>query len=171
MPRGRGASFDVRFQLNGADTVPGGGAGAIGTTPVMTGEYKLDPKPVCSECGRMYSSVSNLKQHMANVHSNSNAWEPCPICGKHFKTRQYLFNHLLQTHGIRQRSNRMSVSCPPPLTVTSSTQPVPSQNHLHMPPPLPSLPTSPSLQRPQPPTTFDQCFEMLTAKDGSRQSN
>jgi uncharacterized C2H2 Zn-finger protein len=76
--------------------VPGGGGGAADCA-----------KPVCAECGRVYSSASNLKQHMANVHATAHAWEPCPVCGKHFKTRQYLFNHLLQTHGIRQRTNRM----------------------------------------------------------------
>lgn len=70
----------------------------------------MESKPICMECGRVYSSVSNLKQHIANVHSVSPQWEPCPVCGKHFKTRQYLFNHLLQTHGIRQRANRMPIS-------------------------------------------------------------
>ncbi|KAF0762267.1 broad-complex core protein isoforms 1/2/3/4/5-like isoform X3 [Aphis craccivora] len=71
-----------------------------------------EPKPVCTECGRVYSSVSNLKQHIANVHSATPHWEPCPVCGKHFKTRQYLFNHLLQTHGIRQRGSRMHMHLP-----------------------------------------------------------
>ncbi|XP_050529100.1 protein tramtrack, beta isoform isoform X2 [Daktulosphaira vitifoliae] len=71
-----------------------------------------EPKPVCTECGRVYSSVSNLKQHIANVHSATPHWEPCPVCGKHFKTRQYLFNHLLQTHGIRQRGSRMHMHVP-----------------------------------------------------------
>ncbi|CAG2053025.1 unnamed protein product [Timema podura] len=61
-------------------------------------------KPVCPECGRVYSTNSNLKQHIANVHSRSHSWESCHICGKHFKTRQYLHTHLLQTHGIRQRN-------------------------------------------------------------------
>lgn len=167
-----------------AGAVPGGGVGAgvMGsgpTGPTMPGGgmegFKLDPKPICMECGRMYSSVSNLKQHMANVHSNSNNWEPCPICGKHFKTRQYLFNHLLQTHGIRQRSNRMPMPCPPPLNVTIS--PVSPAHGPLMPPhaaPLPPMhpPVSVSLNMHHRPTeqatTIDQCLEMLSSKDGSR---
>lgn len=60
-------------------------------------------KPFCEECGRIYSSMSNLRQHIANVHAPG-TWVQCNICGKYFKTRQYLYNHLLQTHGIRQRT-------------------------------------------------------------------
>jgi uncharacterized C2H2 Zn-finger protein len=60
-------------------------------------------KPMCPECGRMYSTNSNLKQHIANVHTKNDFWEPCHVCGKMFKTRQYLHTHLLQAHGIRQR--------------------------------------------------------------------
>ncbi|KAJ9583848.1 hypothetical protein L9F63_021808, partial [Diploptera punctata] len=60
-------------------------------------------KPMCPECGRVYSTTSNLKQHIANVHAKADYWEPCHVCGKMFKTRQYLHTHLLQTHGIRQR--------------------------------------------------------------------
>lgn len=70
----------------------------------------VEPKPFCKECGRGYSTISNLKQHVANIHSPTPQWVPCSICGKHFKTRQYLFNHLLQTHGIRQRANRMHLA-------------------------------------------------------------
>ncbi|XP_065203410.1 protein bric-a-brac 1-like isoform X2 [Planococcus citri] len=97
---------------NSQDSYGGGGSGGIGGGGVGGGSCyagMAEPKPICKECGRVYSSISNLKQHVANVHATSPIWEPCPICGKHFKTKQYLFNHLLQTHGIRQRGNRMQM--------------------------------------------------------------
>lgn len=128
--------------LIGVPGVPGG-------VPVAA----VEPKPVCVECGRVYSSVSNLKQHMANVHSASPNWEPCPVCGKHFKTRQYLFNHLLQTHGIRQRANRMMPSyqqmiSQPIITMTTSNSSIPQRvmeqclDLLSPPPPPPPPPAS-----------------------------
>ncbi|KAG8257117.1 hypothetical protein J6590_055502 [Homalodisca vitripennis] len=62
-------------------------------------------KPICPECGKIYSNNSNLKQHIANVHSSAQSWELCQVCGKRFKTKQYLQVHLLATHGIRQRKS------------------------------------------------------------------
>lgn len=62
-------------------------------------------KPVCPECGKVYSNNSNLRQHIANVHASTQAWELCQVCGKRFKTKQYLQVHMLATHGIRQRKS------------------------------------------------------------------
>lgn len=62
-------------------------------------------KPICPECGKIYSNNSNLKQHIANVHASTLSWELCQVCGKRFKTKQYLQVHLLATHGIRQRKS------------------------------------------------------------------
>lgn len=70
------------------------------------GDRHQQQRPMCPECGRVYSTSSNLKQHIANVHAKNDYWEPCHICGKMFKTRQYLHTHLLQTHGIRQRGTK-----------------------------------------------------------------
>lgn len=65
----------------------------------------LQEKPLCRYCGRTYSSTSNLKQHVLNVHVQTSAecWETCDLCGKRCKTKQYMANHRLQVHGIRQR--------------------------------------------------------------------
>ncbi|XP_063376708.1 protein abrupt isoform X4 [Cydia fagiglandana] len=67
----------------------------------------LGYRPQCPLCGRVYSSTSNLRQHMLNVHSQTDRdqWFPCQHCGKKCKTKHYLINHQLQAHGIRQRQN------------------------------------------------------------------
>ncbi|XP_020279416.1 protein abrupt-like isoform X4 [Pseudomyrmex gracilis] len=65
-----------------------------------------DARPVCRYCGRSYSSPSNLRQHVKNVHSNwppPETWPQCNVCGKRCKTKHYLINHQLQAHGIHQR--------------------------------------------------------------------
>ncbi|KAF7383337.1 hypothetical protein HZH68_015186 [Vespula germanica] len=65
-----------------------------------------DSRPVCRYCGRSYSSPSNLRQHVKNVHSNwppPDTWPQCNVCGKRCKTKHYLINHQLQAHGIHQR--------------------------------------------------------------------
>ncbi|XP_046414944.1 protein abrupt-like isoform X6 [Neodiprion fabricii] len=67
-----------------------------------------DTRPLCRYCGRSYSSPSNLRQHVKNVHSNwppPDTWPQCNVCGKRCKTKHYLINHQLQAHGIHQRSN------------------------------------------------------------------
>lgn len=64
-------------------------------------------KPVCPECGRVCSNLGNLKQHIRNMHGPPDQWETCYVCQKQCKSRQYLLQHLLQTHGIRQRSRFM----------------------------------------------------------------
>ncbi|KAM3957549.1 zinc finger autosomal protein-like [Aphomia sociella] len=57
-------------------------------------------RPQCPLCGRVYSSTSNLRQHMLNVHSQTDRdqWFPCQHCGKKCKTKHYLINHQLQAH-------------------------------------------------------------------------
>jgi len=67
-----------------------------------------DARPLCRYCGRSYSSPSNLRQHVKNVHSNwppPDTWPQCNVCGKRCKTKHYLINHQLQAHGIHQRPN------------------------------------------------------------------
>ncbi|XP_071529877.1 uncharacterized protein ab isoform X2 [Panulirus ornatus] len=85
-------------------------------------QQQQQPRPWCEACGRSYSTVGNLKQHVANVHGRGE-WVVCGVCGKTFKTRQYLQSHLLQQHGIRQR--------PAPVLPASCPQPTPDPAH-HM---------------------------------------
>ena len=66
-------------------------------------------KPVCSFCGRIYSSSSNLKKHLHNVHIKTplESWMKCDYCGKLCKTKHYLMNHQLQKHGIRRNRQKI----------------------------------------------------------------
>ncbi|XP_038209958.1 protein abrupt-like isoform X4 [Zerene cesonia] len=99
-------------------TWPGGGDGkpkderfAYGANfangAALAGGAAMGYRPQCPLCGRVYSSTSNLRQHMLNVHSQTDRdqWFPCQHCGKKCKTKHYLINHQLQAHGIRQRQN------------------------------------------------------------------
>ncbi|XP_061707766.1 protein abrupt isoform X6 [Cydia pomonella] len=88
-----GGEAKEQFPYNGTGAALAGGA--------------LGYRPQCPLCGRVYSSTSNLRQHMLNVHSQTDRdqWFPCQHCGKKCKTKHYLINHQLQAHGIRQRQN------------------------------------------------------------------
>lgn len=57
----------------------------------------------CIVCKKRYSSTSNLKSHMRNMHSVEPEVLPCNICGKIFKSKKYLNMHKYRMHGIRQR--------------------------------------------------------------------
>ncbi|XP_042237093.1 protein abrupt-like [Homarus americanus] len=98
-------------------------------------QQQQQSRPWCEACGRSYSTVGNLKQHVANVHGRGE-WVVCGVCGKTFKTRQYLQSHLLQQHGIRQR--------PTPLLPPSCPQSAdPALNMLHHESPSSSAQTPP----------------------------
>jgi len=55
----------------------------------------LDPRP-CPECGRQYSSLSNLRQHIELIHKPGCV--VCPLCGKTFKNKLYLRRHFISFH-------------------------------------------------------------------------
>ncbi|XP_030761603.1 longitudinals lacking protein, isoforms H/M/V-like isoform X5 [Sitophilus oryzae] len=58
--------------------------------------HSLDPRP-CSECGKVYSNLSNLRQHMKLIHFPT--YVNCLHCRKQFKTDLYLRRHVLSAHG------------------------------------------------------------------------
>ncbi|XP_078034365.1 uncharacterized protein LOC144469327 isoform X4 [Augochlora pura] len=64
--------------------------------------HSLDPRP-CPVCNRMYSNLSNLRQHMRLIHNPQSV--TCPLCKKQFKTELYLKRHLVSFHdlGITER--------------------------------------------------------------------
>uniref|UniRef100_A0A8D9F1M9 Zinc finger protein 582 n=1 Tax=Cacopsylla melanoneura TaxID=428564 RepID=A0A8D9F1M9_9HEMI len=48
---------------------------------------------VCSHCGRNYSSPASLRRHITTCHTNVTEY-PCEICGKGFRNKQILKDHL-----------------------------------------------------------------------------
>lgn len=57
--------------------------------------HSLDPRP-CAECGKMYSNLSNLRQHMKLIHYPT--FVSCQFCNKQFKTDLYLRRHIQSAH-------------------------------------------------------------------------
>ncbi|XP_014232393.1 zinc finger and BTB domain-containing protein 14-like isoform X1 [Trichogramma pretiosum] len=70
--------------------------------------HSLDPRP-CPVCNRMYSNLSNLRQHIRLIHNPQSV--TCPLCSKPFKTKLYLKRHLVSFHEItvadRQRQEEI----------------------------------------------------------------
>uniref|UniRef100_A0A182J8L3 BTB domain-containing protein n=1 Tax=Anopheles atroparvus TaxID=41427 RepID=A0A182J8L3_ANOAO len=52
----------------------------------------------CPVCSRLYSNVSNLRQHMRLIHNPTAVC--CPICQKHFNSELYLKRHYSSIHSI-----------------------------------------------------------------------
>nr|CAD7198736.1 unnamed protein product [Timema douglasi] len=59
--------------------------------------HSLDPRP-CPICFRMYSNLSNLRQHVRLIHNPQTV--ACPLCNKPFKTKLYLKRHLMSFHEL-----------------------------------------------------------------------
>ncbi|XP_020710286.1 protein abrupt isoform X4 [Athalia rosae] len=99
----------VVTKKEGASTILGNESQAVENfARLYNALHQDDTRPLCRYCGRSYSSPSNLRQHVKNVHSNwppPDTWPQCNVCGKRCKTKHYLINHQLQAHGIHQRSN------------------------------------------------------------------
>lgn len=53
-------------------------------------------------CARVYSNVSNLRQHMRLIHNPQAVI--CPICQKHFNSDLYLKRHYASIHSINNTS-------------------------------------------------------------------
>ncbi|XP_045762707.1 protein abrupt isoform X6 [Maniola jurtina] len=98
-------NFPGLLNLPGFPGLPGPSGIPDNFGAALAGGAAMGYRPQCPLCGRVYSSTSNLRQHMLNVHSQTDRdqWFPCQHCGKKCKTKHYLINHQLQAHGIRQR--------------------------------------------------------------------
>ncbi|XP_070503001.1 protein abrupt-like isoform X1 [Chironomus tepperi] len=58
----------------------------------------LTPRLSCPVCARVYSNVSNLRQHMRLIHNPQAV--VCPICQKHFNSDLYLKRHYASIHSL-----------------------------------------------------------------------
>ncbi|CAH0555266.1 unnamed protein product [Brassicogethes aeneus] len=67
--------------------------------------HSLDPRP-CEECGRVYSNLSNLRQHMKLIHFPT--YVQCHLCSKTFKTDLYLRRHIISSHDGLNKGNLKS---------------------------------------------------------------
>lgn len=79
----------------GAGSGTGGPGVAPGADPLKP--HSLDPRP-CPECGRIYSNISNLRQHIRLIHYPECI--TCPLCFKPFKNKLYLRRHVMSYHEI-----------------------------------------------------------------------
>lgn len=72
----------------------------------------------CPECGRRYSNLSNLRQHVRLIHRSQPV--ACPLCARSFKTQLYLRRHTLSQHSLR--SNLTSSKSVVPVKLTLSNE-------------------------------------------------
>lgn len=57
----------------------------------------------CPSCHRVYSNISNLRQHIRLIHNPMSV--NCPICNKNFNSNLYLKRHYLSMHNSSNSSN------------------------------------------------------------------
>lgn len=77
----------------------------------------------CPVCSRLYSNVSNLRQHMRLIHNPTAVC--CPICQKHFNSELYLKRHYSSIHSINtnnQGDGEMVDQKPPTSQLTAQPQ-------------------------------------------------
>ncbi|KAF4517260.1 hypothetical protein B566_EDAN011645 [Ephemera danica] len=67
-------------------------------TSTLKSTHSLAPK-TCNMCGKVYSNLSNLRQHVNLVHTASKSVQ-CPLCGKFFKSDLYMRRHLICAHSV-----------------------------------------------------------------------
>ncbi|XP_058839026.1 transcription factor GAGA-like isoform X2 [Topomyia yanbarensis] len=81
----------------------------------------------CPVCSRLYSNVSNLRQHMRLIHNPTAVC--CPICQKHFNSELYLKRHYSSIHSINPNSQGDGdiVDQKPPSTQLTTQQQQPPQ--------------------------------------------
>ncbi|PNF24893.1 Longitudinals lacking protein-like, partial [Cryptotermes secundus] len=134
------ASFAAALHGGGMDILPGpSGQSFLGepSGSLDSGQvdhrklHSLDPRP-CPICNRMYSNLSNLRQHVRLIHNPQTV--ACPLCSKPFKTKLYLKRHLMSFHellcgnlgpgGVQGGSKQGGEFYPPPPQVFLGPHPV-----------------------------------------------
>ncbi|KAJ9587680.1 hypothetical protein L9F63_018896, partial [Diploptera punctata] len=100
------ATFAAALHGGGMDILPGpSGQSFLGESQRAVDHRKLhslDPRP-CPICNRMYSNLSNLRQHVRLIHNPQTV--ACPLCNKPFKTKLYLKRHLMSFHELLCTNN------------------------------------------------------------------
>ena len=76
--------------------VSGGEGGIVATHP--RNRWRCMQPRVCNYCWKTFSNSFNLKQHIVNVHIQSQGVS-CNVCEKVVKNKWYLRKHLVTAHG------------------------------------------------------------------------
>lgn len=86
----------IQEAASGTNNVSGGADNKSATKPAKKQANCLNPHP-CPVCARLYSNVSNLRQHMRLIHNRTEVC--CPLCQKNFNSQLYLKRHYTSVHG------------------------------------------------------------------------
>ena len=65
---------------------------------------------VCNYCWKTFSNSFNLKQHIVNVHVQSQG-VACSVCKKVVKNKWYLRKHLVTAHGAPLKRGKTGNGC------------------------------------------------------------
>ena len=63
----------------------------------MNGKKKIEESQICTDCGKVMSSIGILRLHIQQVHGNNKS-NVCDHCGKGFVKSSLLKNHIEQVH-------------------------------------------------------------------------
>jgi hypothetical protein len=63
----------------------------------MNGKKKIEEPQICTDCGKVMSSLGVLQRHIQQVHGNDKS-NVCNHCGKGFAKSSLLKNHIEQVH-------------------------------------------------------------------------
>ena len=87
---------DGDIGLNSLNSGSSGALGTIGSHP--RNRWRCMQPRVCNYCWKTFSNSFNLKQHIVNVHVQSQG-VACSLCEKVVKNKWYLRKHLVTAHG------------------------------------------------------------------------
>ena len=60
---------------------------------------------VCSICGKKSHLIRSIRRHLEYVHTNKSDNVPCPGCGKIFKRKQTLVEHMKSNCHVSNNAN------------------------------------------------------------------
>ena len=88
--------------------------GGAGGTNHPRNRWRCMQPRLCNYCWKTFSNSFNLKQHIVNVHIQSQGVS-CSLCDKVVKNKWYLRKHLVTAHGapLKRVNPKTTGSCKP----------------------------------------------------------